>query len=133
MAAVHPTRRTRSRVGGVALLALLLLALAPLLSRLQSQADPLAWVQVCTGAGLMQAQTLPDGDPMPNPAEHLLHGDGASPAVHQQPHALPAAVVVLNLPASAADGPPVAVETAAWHTPLWHRAQARAPPRAGSA
>jgi hypothetical protein len=127
---MHGTRRMRSRVGGVVLLALLLLALAPLGSRLQAQADPLAWVQVCTGAGLVQAQTQPDGDPMPNPAEHLRPGDGASPVAQQQAHALPAAAVALTLPAAPAGGPPAPDEAAAWHAPLWHRAQARAPPRA---
>jgi len=126
--ALRCTRRERWRVGGLAVVAMLLLALAPALSRMQAAADPLAWVQVCTAGGLVQAQTQPDGEPMPNPAEHLRLGHGATASLQAHAHALPTADVVLAQPNRPGHEPPVGQPEAAAQAPLWRQAQARAPP-----
>lgn len=123
-------RRCRGLAGGLALLAVLMLALVPAMSRLQAVADPLAWVQVCTPGGLVLAQTQPSGEPMPNPADHIRLGDGASASLQAHAHVLPAAAVAWALPAVPGAALPVAGQAAAAQAPLWRHAQARAPPRA---
>lgn len=125
-------RRHHFAIDGLAWLAALMLLLAPALVpalwRLQAAADPLAWVQVCTSNGLMQAQ--PGGEPMPNPAERAIQRDGDRVAL-QAPTPMPlAAEVTLALPAQASTERPCARAVPARPLLPWACAQARAPPAA---
>jgi hypothetical protein len=123
-------RRYRALSGALALLAMLMLALAPALPRLHAELDPRAWVPVCTAAGLVHTQWQPDGTPMPNPAERAMQGDAACAALQAHAQALPAADVVLARPTLAGTERPRQHAARAPVVLVWTHAQPRAPPLA---
>ncbi len=124
----HASRQRPFVAIGV-VLGLLLLALAPAVSRLQAALDPLAWVPVCTSGGLVQALSQPDGKPMPNPADHARWGSDGAP-LPAPSHAHAPAPNELGLTVAASGSTEHPCRSPAWvpTPPPWLQAQARAPP-----
>lgn len=121
---------TRTAAGWLAALAMLMLALAPALTRALASVDTASWVPVCTADGLVQVQLLEDGQRIPNPAEHVAQAECPYCALQAQVQVLPSSPLRLALPLRA-DGaaPPPAGALHRGASP-WPPAQARAPPQA---
>lgn len=83
---LHPrTGRVPTVAAWLAALAMLLLALAPVATRVLAAADTASWVPVCTANGVLQVQSLASGERIPNPAEYIAQAD--SPYCSLQGHA----------------------------------------------
>ncbi len=124
----HPAVRKLS--AWLAALAMLMLALAPSVTRVLAAADAASWVPVCTADGLVQVQMLAGGERIPNPAEHIAQADCPYCALQGHAHVLASSAPALALPAlpAAAQRAPDGV---AFHgAAVWSTAQARAPPPA---
>lgn len=69
-------RRMASRLAAwFAILAMLMSALAPTVSRVVAAERSTQWVEICTAMGMTRMLTDADGEPVPNPAQTVVRAD----------------------------------------------------------
>ncbi len=120
----------RAFAAWLAALAMLLLALAPSVTRVLAYGDGASWVSVCTTGGLVQVQRLDSGEPIPNPAEHVAQAECPYCALQAHAQVLPSSLPLLALPAQHGGALPTFDAVVHRGATPWPPAQARAPPRA---